>query len=203
MCCATCSARCLPTLGLRSRSWAGVPAMMRTLREVIHRTPLDEREVKLLRAMAIEVVKYGERLGGGRGSICGGGLDARGWLSLGRARARDLAPCRRRAPIHPGPEGPLPADLNPGMGGVGAQHAAPLPKDGTLRPCAPPRPRRRSLYPGPEGPLPADLNPRMGGVGAQHAAPLPKEGTLPRCATPSPELRCSLVELRDNKLERH
>ena len=36
--------------------------VMRTLREVIHRTPLDEREVKLLRAMAIEVVKYGERL---------------------------------------------------------------------------------------------------------------------------------------------
>ncbi len=36
--------------------------VMRTLREVIHRTPLDEREAKLLRAMAIEVVKYGERL---------------------------------------------------------------------------------------------------------------------------------------------
>jgi len=35
---------------------------MRTLREVIHRTPLDQREAKLLRAMAIEVVKYGERL---------------------------------------------------------------------------------------------------------------------------------------------
>src|SRR5207244_33387 len=34
----------------------------RTVREVIHRTPLDEREAKLLRAMAIEVVKYGERL---------------------------------------------------------------------------------------------------------------------------------------------
>jgi len=29
---------------------------------VIHRTPLDQREAKLLRAMAIEVVKYGERL---------------------------------------------------------------------------------------------------------------------------------------------
>jgi TrmH family RNA methyltransferase len=37
-------------------------SVMRTVREVIHRTPLDEREVKLLRAMAIEVVKYGERL---------------------------------------------------------------------------------------------------------------------------------------------
>jgi tRNA/rRNA methyltransferase len=36
--------------------------VMRTVREAIHRTPLDEREVKLLRAMAIEVVKYGERL---------------------------------------------------------------------------------------------------------------------------------------------
>ena len=36
--------------------------VMRTVREVIHRTPLDEREVKLVRAMAIEVVKYGERL---------------------------------------------------------------------------------------------------------------------------------------------
>ncbi len=37
-------------------------SVMRTVREVIHRTPLDEREVKLLRAMAIEVMKYGERL---------------------------------------------------------------------------------------------------------------------------------------------
>jgi len=36
--------------------------VLRTVREVIHRAPLDEREVKLLRAMAIEVVKYGERL---------------------------------------------------------------------------------------------------------------------------------------------
>ncbi len=36
--------------------------VMRTLREIIHRTPLDEREVKLLRAAAIEVVKYRERL---------------------------------------------------------------------------------------------------------------------------------------------
>lgn len=37
-------------------------AVMRTLREVLHRAPLDEREAKLLRAIAIEVVKYGERL---------------------------------------------------------------------------------------------------------------------------------------------
>jgi tRNA C32,U32 (ribose-2'-O)-methylase TrmJ len=36
--------------------------VLRTMRELIHRTPLDEREVKLLRAMAIEVVKYSERL---------------------------------------------------------------------------------------------------------------------------------------------
>src|SRR6266566_2333763 len=36
--------------------------VVRTVREVIHRVPLDEREVKLLRAMAIEVVKYSERL---------------------------------------------------------------------------------------------------------------------------------------------
>ncbi len=39
-----------------------VDGVMRTLREVLHRTPLDQREAKLLRAMAIEVVKYGERL---------------------------------------------------------------------------------------------------------------------------------------------
>lgn len=36
--------------------------VLRTVREVLHRTPLDAREAKLLRAMAIEVVKYGERL---------------------------------------------------------------------------------------------------------------------------------------------
>lgn len=36
--------------------------IMRTMRELAHRTPLDLREVMLLRAMAIEVVKYGERL---------------------------------------------------------------------------------------------------------------------------------------------
>jgi TrmH family RNA methyltransferase len=40
--------------------------VMRTVREVIHRTPLDEREAKLLRAMAIEVVKYSERLASSR-----------------------------------------------------------------------------------------------------------------------------------------
>ena len=43
----------------KTRNAAGV---MRTLREVAHRTPLDAREVKLLRAIAIEVTKYGERL---------------------------------------------------------------------------------------------------------------------------------------------
>ena len=37
-------------------------AIMRTMRELTHRAPLDAREVKLLRAMAIEVVKYRERL---------------------------------------------------------------------------------------------------------------------------------------------
>lgn len=36
--------------------------VMRTVREVAHRTPLDRREAKLLRAIAIEVTKYGERL---------------------------------------------------------------------------------------------------------------------------------------------
>ena len=36
--------------------------VMRTMREIAHRAPLDTREVKLLRAMAIEVTKYGERL---------------------------------------------------------------------------------------------------------------------------------------------
>jgi tRNA/rRNA methyltransferase/tRNA (cytidine32/uridine32-2'-O)-methyltransferase len=36
--------------------------VMRTIREIAHRTPLDLREVKLLRAIAIEVTKYGERL---------------------------------------------------------------------------------------------------------------------------------------------
>ena len=39
-----------------------VETVMRTVREVIHRAPLDQREAKLFRAMAIEVVKHGERL---------------------------------------------------------------------------------------------------------------------------------------------
>ncbi len=43
----------------KTRNAAGV---MRTVREVVHRTPLDAREAKLLRAMAIEVVKHGERI---------------------------------------------------------------------------------------------------------------------------------------------
>jgi tRNA/rRNA methyltransferase len=43
----------------KTRNATGV---MRTIREIAHRTPLDLREVKLLRAMAIEVTKYGERL---------------------------------------------------------------------------------------------------------------------------------------------
>ncbi len=36
--------------------------VMRTVREVVHRTPLDAREANLLRAMCIEVVRYLERL---------------------------------------------------------------------------------------------------------------------------------------------
>ena len=47
----------------KSRNADGV---MRTMREIAHRTPLDLREVKLLRAIAIEVTKYGERLAGSR-----------------------------------------------------------------------------------------------------------------------------------------
>ena len=43
----------------KTRNEAGV---LRTMREIAHRAPLDAREVKLLRAMAIEVTKYGERL---------------------------------------------------------------------------------------------------------------------------------------------
>lgn len=38
-------------------------SIMRTVREVAHRTPLDSREVKLFRAMCIEVVRYLERQG--------------------------------------------------------------------------------------------------------------------------------------------
>ena len=36
--------------------------ILRTLREIGHRVPLDQREAKLLRAIAIEVVKHRERL---------------------------------------------------------------------------------------------------------------------------------------------
>lgn len=43
----------------KTRNQDGV---MRTMREIAHRAPLDAREVKLLRAMTIEVTKYGERL---------------------------------------------------------------------------------------------------------------------------------------------
>jgi TrmH family RNA methyltransferase len=42
--------------------YRSVAAVMRTMREVLHRAPLDQREAKLLRAMAIETTKYGERL---------------------------------------------------------------------------------------------------------------------------------------------
>jgi TrmH family RNA methyltransferase len=38
-------------------------AVMRTVREVVHRTPLDIREAKLLRAMCFEVLRYLEREG--------------------------------------------------------------------------------------------------------------------------------------------
>src|SRR5207245_2388912 len=46
----------------KTRNQAGV---MRTMREIAHRAPLDAREIKLLRAMAIEVTKeeLGEALG--------------------------------------------------------------------------------------------------------------------------------------------
>lgn len=37
--------------------------VMRTVRTVLHRTPLDAREAKLLRAMCIEVLRYLERKG--------------------------------------------------------------------------------------------------------------------------------------------
>ncbi|HLZ45021.1 MAG TPA: TrmH family RNA methyltransferase, partial [Gemmatimonadales bacterium] len=53
-------ARALQTIDFfKTRNEDGV---MRTMREIAHRPPLDAREVKLLRAMAIEVTKYGERL---------------------------------------------------------------------------------------------------------------------------------------------
>jgi tRNA/rRNA methyltransferase/tRNA (cytidine32/uridine32-2'-O)-methyltransferase len=52
--------RALATIDFfKTRNAEGI---MRTMRELAHRTPLDLREVKLLRAMAIEVVRYGERL---------------------------------------------------------------------------------------------------------------------------------------------
>ncbi len=38
-------------------------SVMRTVREVVHRVPLDQREAKLLRAMCIEVLRYLERAG--------------------------------------------------------------------------------------------------------------------------------------------
>src|SRR3989442_15333219 len=60
-----------------------VEGVMRTLRDVIHRTPLDQREAKLVRAMAIEVVKYGERL-------------ARSRLHVDRKQATRRALRRRR-----------------------------------------------------------------------------------------------------------
>ncbi len=37
--------------------------IMRTVREVVHRTPMDAREINLFKAMCIEVVKYLERTG--------------------------------------------------------------------------------------------------------------------------------------------
>lgn len=39
-----------------------VSSVMRTVRDAVHRMALDAREAKLFRAMAIEVLKYGERL---------------------------------------------------------------------------------------------------------------------------------------------
>ncbi len=38
-------------------------SIMRTVREVIHRGPIDEREAKLLRGMSLEVIRYLERMG--------------------------------------------------------------------------------------------------------------------------------------------
>ncbi len=38
-------------------------SIMRTVREVVHRTPMDAREVKLFRAMCIEVLRFLERKG--------------------------------------------------------------------------------------------------------------------------------------------
>jgi TrmH family RNA methyltransferase len=39
--------------------------ILRTVREMVHRTPMDAREAKLVRAMCIEVVRYLERTGRG------------------------------------------------------------------------------------------------------------------------------------------
>src|SRR6185503_2287692 len=51
--------RALETIDFfKTRQQEGV---MRTLREVLHRTPLDQREAKLIRAMWIEVVRFFER----------------------------------------------------------------------------------------------------------------------------------------------
>jgi tRNA C32,U32 (ribose-2'-O)-methylase TrmJ len=36
--------------------------VLRSVRDAVHRVPLDAREAKLLRAMAIEVVKHGQRM---------------------------------------------------------------------------------------------------------------------------------------------
>jgi tRNA/rRNA methyltransferase/tRNA (cytidine32/uridine32-2'-O)-methyltransferase len=47
---------------IRFFKYRSVEAVMRTMREILHRAPLDQREAKLLRAMAIETTKYGERL---------------------------------------------------------------------------------------------------------------------------------------------
>jgi TrmH family RNA methyltransferase len=38
-------------------------SIMRTVREMAHRTPMDAREVSLLKAMCVEVVRYLERMG--------------------------------------------------------------------------------------------------------------------------------------------
>ncbi len=38
-------------------------AIMRTIREIVHRGPIDERETKLLKAISLEVVHYLERKG--------------------------------------------------------------------------------------------------------------------------------------------
>ena len=38
-------------------------AIMRTVREVVHRGPIDEREARLLRAMSLEVIHFLERTG--------------------------------------------------------------------------------------------------------------------------------------------